>query len=308
MLLCCVQSGHYEADSFPVFQDTMALVWQLAMGVTMRQLQAQRFLVRFYHEADITRVLTDGPWTYEQCLLIMQRVQSGEDPEQVVLQHADFWIQIHSLPVGFRSEVVVSAIGSFLGTLVCTDEKNFDGGMRTFYRVRVALDVSKPLKKQMKLKRENGTWALIDFRYERLPTFCFLCGVIGHGERVCPKIIQGVDRKAEKPFGVWLRAGGRRATPLSGQRWVAPESDADRQNWTSPAMEANVAVRQSDSIIPSPGHTVGAIPAVLVGEQKRKRTEGMSELSTEDSQMECEAVVPKNLLEAGIAMQTRLDL
>nr|GLL25533.1 uncharacterized protein LOC109184755 [Ipomoea trifida] len=118
--------------------------------------------------------------------------------------------------VGFRSGVVVSAIGSFLGTLVCTDEKNFDGGMRNFYQVHVALDFSKPLKKQIKLKRENGTWVLIDFRLQRLPTFCFLCGVIRHGDRVCPKIIHGVHQNAEKQFGAWLRAGGRRAAPTSG--------------------------------------------------------------------------------------------
>lgn len=118
---------------FQFLQDTMALVWQPAMGVTMRQLQAHKFLLRFYHEADIMRVLSDGPWTYEQCLLIMQRLKPGEDPEHVVLPHAEFWVQIHSLLVGFRSEVAVSAIGSFLGTLVCTDEKNFDGGMRAFY-------------------------------------------------------------------------------------------------------------------------------------------------------------------------------
>nr|GLL37548.1 uncharacterized protein LOC109174453 [Ipomoea trifida] len=142
--------------------------------------------------------------------------------------------------------------------------------MRTFYRVRVALDVSKPLKKQMKLKRENGTWVLIDFRYERLPTFCFLCGVIGHGDRVCPKIVHGIDRSAEKPFGVWLRAGGRRAAPTSGQRWVAPESDAERQNWRSPFMEATGAEQQPDQTEMGRLSSV-SIPAVLVGEQKQKR-------------------------------------
>ncbi|XP_031095116.1 uncharacterized protein LOC115999404 [Ipomoea triloba] len=149
---------------FQFFQDTMALVWQPAMGLTMRQLQPQRFLIRFYHDADISRVLAEGPWTYEQCLLIMQRLQPGEDPENVVLQFAEFWVQIHSLPTGFRSEIVVSAIGMFLGNLVCVDERNFDGGMRMFYRIRVAIDVSKPLKKQMKLKKGNATWAFIDFR------------------------------------------------------------------------------------------------------------------------------------------------
>ncbi|XP_019190338.1 PREDICTED: uncharacterized protein LOC109184755 [Ipomoea nil] len=213
---------------FGFFQDTMAAIWQPAMGVTMQQIQSQRYLIRFYHEADLVRILSDGPWSFEQSLLIMRRVMPGEDPEVVPLDLADFWVQIHSLPTGLRSAVVVSAIGSFLGTLVMVDERNFDGTMRTYYRVRVTIDATKPLKKQMKLKKDNGVWVLVDFRYERLPTFCFVCGIIGHGDRVCPKIVQGVDLANGKPYGAWLRAGARRTVPSVGQRWVGPEVDAER--------------------------------------------------------------------------------
>lgn len=264
------------------------------MGVTMQQLQPHRFLVRFYLEADIARILADGPWTFEQCLLVMQRVPVGVDPELMALQDAEFWVQIHALPVGFRSEVVVAAIGSFLGTLIHTDEKNFDGSMRLYYRVRVAIDISKPLKKQMKMKRENGSWAFVDFRYERLPTFCFLCGVIGHGDKHCPKFIHGFDPKAEKPFGAFMRAGSRRSAPSTGLRWVAPESNADRLLWRSPVMDGgDISSRNevgdkgkgpmheavgTNALVPIYADSHAEIPAVVMHEQKRKRSdEGASE-------------------------------
>nr|GLL37811.1 uncharacterized protein LOC109174453 [Ipomoea trifida] len=109
--------------------------------------------------------------------------------------------------------------------------------MRLFYRVRVAIDISKPLKKQMKLKRDNGSWAFVDFRFERLPTFCFLCGVIGHGDKYCPKNAHGYDPKAEKPYGAFMRARTRRTTPSTRLHWVAPASNADRLLWRSPVME-----------------------------------------------------------------------
>lgn len=54
-----------------------------------------------------------------------------------------------------------------------TDERNFDGSIRQFFRVRVAVDVLKPLKKGMRLRRDSGEWFTVDFKYERLPTFCF---------------------------------------------------------------------------------------------------------------------------------------
>lgn len=59
---------------FAFFQDTMAGVWMPSMGVNMTELQPRKYLFRFYHEKDISRVLTEGPWTYEQNLLIMKRV------------------------------------------------------------------------------------------------------------------------------------------------------------------------------------------------------------------------------------------
>nr|GLL22040.1 uncharacterized protein LOC109184755 [Ipomoea trifida] len=139
-------------------------------------------------------------------------------------------------------------------------------------------------KKQMKLKKDDGMWAFVEFRYERLPTFCFLCGVIGHGDRVCPRIIHGIDRKTDKPFGAWLRVGSRRAAPTSGQRWVAPESDADRLGWKSPAMEAVEAAKQSEKnesgkepmqmstgpaeLVPFSDSSNEKVPSVTIGNQK----------------------------------------
>nr|GMD29278.1 pleckstrin homology domain-containing protein 1-like [Ipomoea batatas] len=107
--------------------------------------------------------------------------------------------------------------------------------MHTFYRVRASIDVMKPLKKQMKMKKDNESWTIVDFRYERLPTFCFLCGVIGHGEKYCHTVLNGGDQAIVKPYGPWLLAGMRRSVPSAGQQWVAPAVHVDRQNWKSPA-------------------------------------------------------------------------
>nr|GLL44934.1 uncharacterized protein LOC109166477 [Ipomoea trifida] len=101
-----------------------------------------------------------------------------EEPETVMLDMAKFWIQVHGVPVGLRSEAVL--VRGFIGDVTQLDDCNFDGAMRVFFRILVAVEVSKPLKKGMKLKNDNGEWVKVEFRYERLPTFCFICGLIGH--------------------------------------------------------------------------------------------------------------------------------
>lgn len=221
---------------------------------------------------------------------------------------------------------MVTAIGSFLGTLIQVDDRNFDGSMRMFYRVRVAIDVAKPLKKQMKLKKDNGDWAFIDFKYERLPTFCFLCGVIGHGDKFCPK---DVDVTAGKPYGAWMRAGSRRGVPTMGQRWIPPQTTAERKKWNSPVMESVVDAQTCDDgdtgteAVTAPGAIVktvsnAIIPEVVLNDQKRKRTEcgiprndqsvgDTTSVEGEFSAMECETSGSKNGVVAGLAEQARLE-
>lgn len=294
---------------FTFFQDTMMLVWQPVMGVTMRQLQTKRYLVRFYHDGELNRIMNDGPWTYEQGLLVMRRLLPNEDLESVELNHTEFWVQIHSLPVGFRSDVVVQAIGSFLGIWIKNDERNFDGSILLFFRVRVLIDVTKPLKKHMKLKRDDQAWSIVEFKFERLLTFCFLCGIIGHGEKVCIKALQGIDNTVEKPYGAYMRAGLRRSMPLAGQRWVAPQTNADRQNWKSPSaeiVEKGKAPLLDPSLIVVVPDTQKVnepeVTEIVMSEQKRKRVDGdAGRCDKVTSDMDVETVEPKTGLGAGLA-------
>ncbi|KAI8018292.1 hypothetical protein LOK49_LG04G01537 [Camellia lanceoleosa] len=48
----------------------------------------------------------------------------------------------------------------------------------------------------------------VSFRYERLPNFCFACGILGHGTRDCATRLLGstVDNTTRFQYGPWLRA------------------------------------------------------------------------------------------------------
>ena len=54
-------------------------------------------------------------------------------------------------------------------------------------RVRVSIDVKKPLRQHMIIKKQGGGWVDLDFKYERLGQLCFLCGLLGHSEQFCSK-------------------------------------------------------------------------------------------------------------------------
>lgn len=62
--------------------------------------------------------------------------------------------------------------------------KEFTGVWREFM-IRVKIDITKPLKRRMKLRKAGGEWIWITFKYENVPMFCFICGIIGHSEKFC---------------------------------------------------------------------------------------------------------------------------
>nr|GMC89816.1 hypothetical protein Iba_chr04fCG2370 [Ipomoea batatas] len=85
------------------------------------------------------------------------------------------------------------------------------------------------------------------------------------------------------------RTGSRRSTPSTGLRWVAPESNADRLLWRSPVMDGgDISSRNevgdkgkepmheavgTNALVPIYADSHAEIPAVVMHEQKRKRSD-----------------------------------
>ena len=93
-------------------------------------------------------------------------------------------------------------------------------------RIRVLLDVWLPLKTRKKIRMEDGAWAYIEFKYERMGTFCFLCGQMGHFDHFCNILFKTQSEELEKGWGPWMRALTRRASGTGGERWLREEGEA----------------------------------------------------------------------------------
>lgn len=92
--------------------------------------------------------------------------------------------------------------------------------MKPYVRIRVTLNIGKPLKRRMRIKREGGNWQWINFKYERSGNFCFVCGVLGHVERECNVVYANPGKEFEKAYAVWLKATNRNVRNNVGARWL----------------------------------------------------------------------------------------
>lgn len=172
--------------NFMAMQDTIAAIWRPVKGVFMEEtIFPNLFLFKFFHELHMRRVLDDGPWTFNNQALMIKRLEMGEQLSEIKLKELYMWIQVYDLPVGFNSEVILKSIGNYVGRFLMSDPKNFQGIWKNFLRIKVVVNAYKPLKSQMCIKKAWGEWMWIKFKYERLPSFCFYCGIIGHSEKFC---------------------------------------------------------------------------------------------------------------------------
>ncbi|XP_074326882.1 uncharacterized protein LOC141664827 [Apium graveolens] len=136
-------------------QNVLASIWRPKDGMEIHDLGGQRYSFVFFHVLDLQKVVEGGSWTFEQNLLLHHKLEANEDAHLVRLNRMDIWVQIYDLPTGMLSERILKSIGDYIGVFIKADSQNVKGGWKLFVRIRVTMDVDKPLKRKMKIKREG---------------------------------------------------------------------------------------------------------------------------------------------------------
>jgi cytochrome c len=90
------------------------------------------------------------------------------------------------LPLGMMTEEWARKMGDQLGTFQEIPKSGKRNLWDDFYRIRVELDVTNPIKRWVKFQDLKTRETLrYDVKYERMPTFCYFCGLIGHADKNC---------------------------------------------------------------------------------------------------------------------------
>lgn len=217
---------------FQAMQDKMASLWRPGRGVYVKELETNRYIFQFYHEIDIRRVIEGSPWTFGRHQLVIERLKPGDDPRSIALNSLDLWVQLHGMNPGYMSQRVVQDVGNYIGSFVESDSNNFMNVWRDYLRVRVSVPLDRPLKRRMKLRKNEKEWCWVNFKYEGVPTFCFICGLMGHGEKFCEKLFEMPVENIEKPYGIWMRAEPKRKNHTIGAKWLRQGNNFPATNMT----------------------------------------------------------------------------
>ncbi|XP_031108611.1 uncharacterized protein LOC116013092 [Ipomoea triloba] len=183
-------------------------------------------------------VIQEGPWSFENHTLVCRQVHDGVLPSDVVLDAVDMWVQVHDLLLGYTSDEVLEQVRNFLGSFVRCDDRFAGVPWRSFYRVRVAIPIARPIKRRMRMVKRDKQCYWVTFKYERLHTFCFFCGFLGHSYKFCLKARDSGLPVDHYPYSADLRAGVGRGPGAVGDPWLVPLGGSPRTAGTPSVVDA----------------------------------------------------------------------
>nr|XP_051220232.1 uncharacterized protein LOC127337946 [Lolium perenne] len=164
-----------EFSKFWFFKN-MRSAWDLARPVKIKTLEDNLFIMKFACLGDWEKVTTGGPWHFRGNAVVFAEYDGFTRPSTIDLNNLDMWIQIHDLPVGYQG--TIKALSSKVGKFISLEAPS-DDFVGNFVRVRVTVDVRNPLKNHVSLSRA-GRREIFLVKYEKLPTWCSVCGMLGH--------------------------------------------------------------------------------------------------------------------------------
>ncbi|MBA0592137.1 hypothetical protein Gorai_009124 [Gossypium raimondii] len=107
-------------------KNTMANLWHPLGGIQISNLGEKRYLFRFFYEVDVE--------------------------------------QMHEIPTGYFSEQVAQQLENFVGKFLDYDTKQFSQGFKNYMRIRVQIDIWKPLMRKRKILIPQANPVYVKFR------------------------------------------------------------------------------------------------------------------------------------------------
>ncbi|TXG51459.1 hypothetical protein EZV62_023983 [Acer yangbiense] len=151
------------------FKNLIEQLWSPFGSVEIESMGLNIFMFHFNNQVERNRIWQRGPWYFDKSLIVLEK------PEGCVID-------------------------------IPTESKDCWG---KFMKVKVQIDISKPLKRWLRLKLDkSNNIVMVSLKYERLPKFCYVCGRIGHASKNCSDEeakIEALKGESTK-YGSWMRA------------------------------------------------------------------------------------------------------
>ncbi|KAL0011160.1 hypothetical protein SO802_006268 [Lithocarpus litseifolius] len=187
-------------------KSTLRSVWRMGPDLRIMEVGNDILQFKFSSKHQLECVERNGPWNFDNNLLLLCRWRRGLVATNITFSHSLFWVQVWGVPFELMTEITGRDIGNTMGKFVEMDKRSWQMEQAKFMRLRVELPIDRPLRRGGYLRNMEGEKTWVTFKYERLLNICFACGRIGHDVRHCEVAIESQPK--EHQYGGWIRANG----------------------------------------------------------------------------------------------------
>jgi hypothetical protein len=262
--------------------NNIAQAWKFLKSLVSEDKGDNMLVFTFEDLEDLHKVLDFSPWNIKGSPLFLKRWLAEEAIEDLDFTKAEYWVQVHNLPLELITTANAENIGASLGVLLEVDNANCSKPARKgFLRFKVLLNLLNPLVPGFTHHRPPKAPLWVQYMYERLSDYCYTCGRIGHLSFACPvnpkppdhgkygemlkakspkisRVVQIIQPRSRLAEGLAMVVNSPRRDPESTQ--CTRPSPPHKLFPLQPCTSGLTSTQQSISPIPSsPSSTVAAL-------------------------------------------------
>lgn len=188
--------------SHAALYNTLRNAWAAAKEVTFKAREPNLFVVQFHCLGDWTRVMEGRSWLFRGAAIVMEEYDGYSNVKAYRLDKIPIWARVQGVPeMLMKKKELAEKVAKKVGEIITVQVNDGKINSTPYLRVRVWIDLRKPLVRVVPITLKDRMKCLV--QYEKLPSFCFFCGCLGHEASECG---DGVHPKETCEWGDWLRA------------------------------------------------------------------------------------------------------